>query len=194
MLILATVAIVSCSPGASKRSDGKKVLITTIQVKASDDLIAASDIEITYKGKGGVDTTDTITSTRWMKKIVNDSYPTEIGIVNYRMLTKQDPELNKDRCQLGLEVKCQSTSIFSFVPPIANWTEKLIEIDDIASNKVVPYLELQHVKTGLFNDGIWGFHTLIQKVSINNGKLEIKDKVINSEEPNKHEPSKRTGQ
>jgi hypothetical protein len=80
------------------------------------------------------------------------------------------------------------------VPPIANWTEKLIEIDDIASNKVVPYLELQHVKTGLFNDGIWGFHTLIQKVSINNGKLEIKDKVINFEEPNKHEPSKRTGQ
>lgn len=193
MLILATAAIVSCTSRSGNDPLNKRVLQTTIQVKASDDLIAASDIEITYKGKGGIDVTDTITSTMWMKKIVNDSFPTEIGIVNYRLLTKQDPKFNKDRCQLDLEVS-QSASPFFFVSHIGDWTEKLIEIDDIASNKVVPYLELQHVKKGLFNDGIWGFHGLIQKVSINNGTFEIKDKVVNNEEPNKHEPTKKTGQ
>ena len=70
-LILATVAIVSCTPGSDNKPHGKKELTTTIKVEASDDLIAASDIEITYKGKGGIDVTDTITSTRWQKKIVN---------------------------------------------------------------------------------------------------------------------------
>ena len=64
-LILATVAIVSCTPGSDNKPHGKKELTTTIKVEASDDLIAASDIEITYKGKGGIDVTDTITSTRW---------------------------------------------------------------------------------------------------------------------------------
>lgn len=197
-LILATVAIVSCSSGSGDNALGKKVLQTTIQVDASSDLIAACDIEITYKGEGGVDVTDTITSTKWIKKIVNDSFPTEIGIVNYRFLIKQDPKFDKDRCQLDLDVKCESSSRFLFQPPIIDWTENLIEIDDIASNKVVPYLELQNAKTGLFNNNKWGlsrgFHTLIMKVSFNNGKFEVEDKVSNSDESNKHEPSKETEQ
>ena len=194
--MLATVAIVSCSPGSGDNALGKKVLQTTIQVDVSDDLIAASDIEITYKGEGGIDVTDTISSTKWMKKIVNDSFPTEIGVINYRFLIKQDPKFDKDRCLLDLEVKCESSSRFVFEPPIVDWTENLIEIDDIASNKVVPYLELQNAKTGLFNNTRWGFsmgfHTLIMKVSINNGKFEIEDKLINPDESNKHEPSKET--
>ena len=195
MLILATVAIVSCSQGSGDNPFGKKILQTSILVSASDDLIAASDIEITYKGKGGVDVTDTITSTRWMKMIVNDSFPTEIGIVNYRFLIKQDAKFDKDRCQLDLKVKCQnSPKIFSAELLNGDWTENLIELDDIASSNVVPYLKLNDVKPGLFNNGIYGFHTLIQKVSINNGKFEIKNKVDISEEPNKHEPSKETEQ
>ena len=193
MLILATAAIVSCSQSSGDNPFGKKILKTTIQVTASDDLIAARDIEITYKGKGGVDVTDTITSTRWMKMIVNDSFPTEIGIVNYRFLIKQDPKFDKDRCQLDLEVKCQnSPKVFSTELLNGDWTEKLIEFDDIASDKVVPYLQLNVVKPDLFNNGIYGFHTLIQNVSIKNGKFEIKNKVDSSEEPNKHEPSKET--
>lgn len=195
-LILATVAIVSCSPGSGDNAMGKKVLQTTIQVDASDDLIAASDIEITYKGEGGIDVTDTISSTKWMKKIVNDSFPTEIGIVNYRFLIKQDTKYDKDRCQLDFKVKCESSKSSLFELPIVDWTENLIEIDDIASNKVVPYLELQNAKTGLFSDSKWGFlmgfHTLTMKVSINNGKFEVEDKVVNPDESNKHEPSKET--
>ena len=193
LMILATVAIVSCTPGSDNKPHGKKELTTTIQVEASDDLIAASDIEITYKGKGGIDVTDTITSTRWQKNIVNDSFPTEIGVVNYRMLIKPDAKLDKERCQLALELKCmcQSTSFLKI--PIFDWTVNPIDIDDIASSKVAAYLGLQELTPGLFTGGFMeGFHSLVQKVSINNGEFEVNDAIINAEEQNEQEPSKET--
>lgn len=191
-LILATVAIVSCTPGSDNKPHGKKELTTTIKVEASNDLIAASDIEITYKGKGGIDVTDTITSTRWQKKIVNDSFPTEIGIVNYRMLIKPDAKLDKERCQLGLELKCMCQSTSFLMIPIFDWSEKPIDIDDIASSKVAAYLEMQELTPGLFNNSWRGFHSLVQKVSINNGEFEVNDAIIYAEEQNEQEPSKET--
>ena len=191
-LILATVAIVSCTPGSDNKPHGKKELTTTIKVEASDDLIAASDIEITYKGKGGIDVTDTIISTRWLKKIVNDSFPTEIGVVNYRMLIKPDAKLDKERCQLGLELKCMCQSTSFLMIPIFDWSEKPIDIDDIASSKVAAYLEMQELTPGLFNNSWRGFHSLVQKVSINNGEFEVNDAIINAEEQNEQEPSKET--
>ena len=192
-LILAAVAIVSCTPGSSNKPHGKKELTTTIQVEASDDLIAASDIEITYKGKGGIDVTDTITSTRWLKKIVNDSFPTEIGVVHYRMLIKPDAKFDKERCQLGLELKCQCISTSFLKIPIFDWTVNPIDIDDIASSKVAAYLEMQEFTPGLFNGGFMrGFHSLVQQVSINNGEFEVNDAIIYAEEQNKQEPSKET--
>ena len=192
-LILATVAIVSCTPGSDNKPHGKKELTTTIQVEASDDLIAASDIEITYKGKGGIDVTDTIISTRWLKKIVNDSFPTMIGVVNYRMLIKPEAKLDKERCQLGLELKCMCMSTSFLKIPIFDWSEKPIDIDDIASSKVAAYLEMQELTPGLFNGGVMdGFHSLIQKVSINNGEFEVNDAIIYAEEQNEQEPSKET--
>ena len=194
VLILAAVAIVSCGQGSGKSYDGKKHLETTLEVQASDDLIAASDIEITYKDKGGVEVTDTISSTSWRKKIVNDSFPTEIGIVNYRMLIKQDHKFEKDRCQLELKLTCRSIPMSFTRIPIDHWTVQPIEIDDIASSKVAAYLGLQDLTTGLFNNNLYGFHTLVQKVSINNDKFEIENTGFNSEEPNKQEPSKTTEQ
>ena len=191
-LILATVAIVSCTPGSDNKPHGKKELTTTIKVEASDDLIAASDIEITYKGKGGIDVTDTITSTRWQKKIVNDSFPTMIGVVNYRMLIKPDAKLDKERCQLGLELKCMCQSTSFLMIPIFDWSEKPIDIDDIASSKVAAYLEMQELTPGLFNNSWRGFHSLVQKVSINNGEFEVNDAIIYAEEQNEQEPSKET--
>ena len=193
VLMLATVTLVSCGSGSGKSSLSKKLLMTTIRVKASADLIAVSDIEITYKESGGVDVTDTINLTHWTKKIVNHSFPTEIGIVNYRLLIKPDAKLSKDRCKLDLEVKCQNTTPFGFGMPIgSDWTEKLIDIDDIASSKVVPYLESQNAKSGLFYNGFMGFYTHTQVVSINNGHFEIKLKPINADEPNNYETSKET--
>lgn len=191
-LILATVAIVSCTPGSDNKPHGKKELTTTIKVEASDDLIAASDIEITYKGKGGIDVTDTITSTRWQKSIVNDSFPTMIGVVNYRMLIKPEAKLDKERCQLALELKCMCISTSFLMIPIFDWSEKPIDIDDIASSKVAAYLEMQELTPGLFNNSWRGFHSLVQKVSINNGEFEVNDAIIYAEEQNEQEPSKET--
>ena len=193
-LILATVAIVSCTSESGNNTLGKKTLTTTLQVEASDDLIAASDIEITYKGQGGIDVTDTITSTHWLKKIENDSFPTEIGVVNYRMLIKPDAKFDNDRCQLGLELKCTCIATSFLKMPIFDWTVNPIDIDDISSSKVAAYLEMQELTPRLFNNSIRGFHSLIQKVSINNGEFEVNDAIIHAEEPNKQEPSKETEQ
>ena len=143
-------------------------------------------------GKGGIDVTDTIISTRWLKKIVNDSFPTEIGIVNYRMLIKPDAKLDKERCQLGLELKCMCQSTSFLMIPIFDWSEKPIDIDDIASSKVAAYLEMQELTPGLFNNSWRGFHSLVQKVSINNGEFEVNDAIIYAEEQNEQEPSKET--
>ena len=193
VLILAAVAIVSCTPESGNKPLGKKSLTTIMMVKASDDLVAASDIEITYKGKGGVNVTDTITSSHWQKKIVNDSFPTEIGFVNYRMLIKPDAKFDKDRCNLGLELKCKCISMSFLKMPIFDWTVNPIDIDDIASSKVPAYLEMQELTPGLFNGGFMrGFHSLVQQVSINNGEFEVNDAIINAEEQNEQEPSKET--
>ncbi len=134
-LILATVAITACSPGSGKYPRGTKVLMTTIKVKASDDLIAASDIELTYRGKGGVEVTDTITSTNWEKKIINDAFPTLTGLSNYRLLIKPDAKFDKDRCKLELT--------FSYNNPVAQAAIMPIDIDGIASSKVAAYLEMK---------------------------------------------------
>lgn len=193
-LLLVIMAIASCNPGSGKSTRGKKVLTTAIRVEASEDLIAASDIEITYKDKGGVEVTDTITSTHWRKEIVNDSFPTEIGVANYRFLIKPDAKFDKERCQLSMELNCECISKSFLKIPIFEWTVNPIDIDDIASSKVAAYLELQESTPGLFNNSIQGFHSLIQKVSINNGEFEVNDAIINAEEQNEQEPSKVTEQ
>ncbi len=176
-LILATVAIVSCSQGSGDNPYGKNILMTTIQVNASEDLIAASDIEITYWGKGGVQVTDTITSTYWKKKIVNDSFPTVIGYPEYRLLIKPDAKFDNDRCQLKLEIL--------HMDKILNFGEIPISIDDIASSQVPAYLEVREGAKNLIHK-----HSdpAVYKVYINkDGKLEHDDYSMSkqSQEPSK---------
>lgn len=133
VLILATtVALGSCTHGSDKSILSKKVLTTTISIEASPDLIAASDIEITYKGKGGVDVTDTISATRWEQRIVNDSFPTLVGIVGYRLLPKPNPKFDNDRAQLHLMISLEDLT--------ADWVVSPIQVDNIASARVPDYL------------------------------------------------------
>ena len=199
VLILASMAIVSCVPGSSKGASGKnkRVFKSTIQVDASDDLLAACDIEITYKGKGGVDVTDTITTTSWETKIVNDSFPTEVGIVNYRLLMKPNPKFEGDRCMLDLLVTYNDSKE-------QHWVGRPIAIDDIASNKVAAYLEMKSGNLDIHNTSLdnqgYNFirgHMLYpsHKVSLNDeGHFEIHHITFNSEASQELEPSKVTEQ
>ena len=175
-LILATVAIVSCSQGSGDNPYGKNILLTTIQVKASEDLIAASDIEITYWGKGGVQVTDTITSTFWKKRILNDSFPTVIGYPEYRLLIKPDAKFDNDRCQLKLEI--------AHMDKILNFGEIPISIDDIASSKVPAYLEVHEGARNLVHKQS---DPNVYKVYIKDGKFDYDDyyKPGQPQEPSK---------
>lgn len=89
--LLGCIALTSCLE-TSKKGDR---LTTELYVKSSQDLIDVCDIEVTYKGEGGVNMTDTITSTKWKKTIFNDSFPTKIGIVTTRYLLKPGPRRAK---------------------------------------------------------------------------------------------------
>ena len=85
LTLMGCMILTSCG-----NAKGEK-LSTILSIAPSQDLLEACDIEVTYKGKGGIDMTDTITSAaKWTKEIVNDSFPTEIGLVNLRYLIKPD--------------------------------------------------------------------------------------------------------
>ena len=85
LTLMGCMVLTSCGNANGER------LSTMLSITPSRDLLEACDIEITYKGEGGIDMTDTITTaTKWHKEIVNDSFPTEIGLVNLRYLIKPD--------------------------------------------------------------------------------------------------------
>ena len=82
LTLMGVMALTSC---IEKRGEQ---LTTMLTIESSQDLIDACDIEITYKGKGGVNMVDTITTAKWHKIIINDSFPTKVGMVNLRYLVK----------------------------------------------------------------------------------------------------------
>lgn len=183
-MVLATAAFTSC--GGSDTASGKK-LVTTILIKSSQDLIDVCDIELTYKGKGGVDVIDTITSTRWKINIFNDSFPTETGLLGYRFLIKPDHKFDKDRCQLDFDVIYMEKPALIFQPPLTRWTQKPIEIDDIASSKVVAYLEMKELQAQMDKESdFFSAH----KVILTDGQFKINDIDVKPEKTN--EPSKET--
>lgn len=177
-LILATIAIISCSKGSGNESFGKNKLLTTIQVDASVDLIAASDIEITYWDKGGVKVADTITSIYWKKRILNDSFPTVIGLPEYRLLLKPNAKFDRDRCQLKLRI--------AYFDKILSWGSEPVSIDDIASSKVLDYLKINESAMGVSKQSE---DRNVLKVYIKDGKFEY-DNIFDLEQS--QEPSKKT--
>ena len=144
VLMLATVAIVSCIPKSGENRPGQKTLKTIIQVDASEDLLAACDIEITYRDKGGVEVTDTITETNWKKRIINDSFPTIVALPEYRLLVKPDAKFDKDRCELKLSI--------SYMDKILQWSQEPISADDIASSKIASYLKIHEDVRRKYNE------------------------------------------
>ena len=90
--LMCLMALTSCFDKNTKEGQ----LTTELCIESSDDLMEVCDIEVTYKGKGGVNLIDTITDTEWRMTIINDSFPTKIGIVNSRYLLKPGVKYRKD--------------------------------------------------------------------------------------------------
>ena len=75
-------------------------LTSTIVIKSSQDLIDLYDIEITYKGEDGINVTETITTPRWVKTVVNKNFPTQIGIEDCRLFRKPGVKTDKETYDL----------------------------------------------------------------------------------------------
>ena len=105
LALMGVMALTSCT-GEAKRGDQ---LTAMLSVESTQDLIDACDIEITYKGKGGINRVDTITTTEWHKIVVNDSFPVKIGMIRLKYLVKPGFKPTKDtydlECQYTLSTK-----------------------------------------------------------------------------------------
>ena len=134
LTLMGVMAITSCTEDAKK---GDR-LTTMLIIESSQDLIDVCDIQITYKGKGGVNTIDTITTTKWHKIIVNDSFPTKIGLVVLRYLVKPGFKPTKDfynlECRYRSTCKEQEHRI-DYYP---------LRMPDVPGDKIASILEMEN--------------------------------------------------
>jgi len=97
LMVFAILALASCDSNKGEK------LTSEIRLQLSRDLLKVCDLEITYKGKGGVDIVDTISSVSWKKTVVNDTFPSEIGFSKCRFLIKPNVKPNTVKYDLSAE-------------------------------------------------------------------------------------------
>ena len=134
LTLMGVMAITSCTEDAKK---GDR-LTTMLIIESSQDLIDVCDIQITYKGKGGVNTIDTITTTKWHKIIVNDSFPTKIGLVVLRYLVKPGFKPTKD----FYDLECSYRSTCKEQEHENGYTP--LRMPDVPGDKVASILEMKN--------------------------------------------------
>ena len=137
LTLISVMVLTSCYEQQSNKGDQ---LTTMMKVEASKDLIDVCDIEITYKGKGGFNTIDTISATEWYKIVVNDSFPTKIGVLGFRYLIKPGFKPTKDKYNLDLRwsMGCKEQKEFddSGFP---------LDLYDVPGDKVESFLDLYNM-------------------------------------------------
>ncbi len=136
-------------------------LTSTIVIKSSQDLIDMYDIEITYKGEDGVNVTDTITTTRWEKEVVNKNFPTQIGIVNSRLFLKPGVMAGKKVCDLVCDYTIYAQEF--------GYNFKIVEERNVPADKVqsifddydfISYQESKMKSWGVENESFRGTFTV----------------------------------
>ena len=139
LALLGVMVLTSCYKQQSKKCDQ---LTTMMKVEASKDLIDVCDIEITYKGKGGINAIDTISETEWYRIVVNDSFPTKIGVITFRYLIKPGFKPTKDKYNLDLRwsMGCKEQKEFddSGFP---------LDLYDVPGDKVESFLDLYNMES-----------------------------------------------
>lgn len=84
----------------------------TYKIYCSQEFVDAIDMVVTYKGKGGINLTDTVRDTTWVKTVVNDSIPVKIGI-DWILVPKKDRKITKERfdnLMAGYNIECKEAA------------------------------------------------------------------------------------
>ena len=139
LLIVVLTSLTGCDGGqgsqeVSQEAISRDKLTTKITVTSSQDLIDVCDIAFSYKGVGGVTVTDTITTTNWEKTIVNDKFPTQIGVVTQRYLIKPGFKVSDKTYDLVCE--------FKVVSPGYSTGGYFLGVLDVPSHKVQSFMDL----------------------------------------------------
>ena len=128
-MLMATIVLISCDSlnGRKKKLEEqmattykdikdyehrKEPTTITYKVWCSQDFIDAIDMVVTYKGKGGINLTDTIRDTTWVKTIVNDSIPVKIGL-DWTLVPRSDRKITKeyfDDLTAGYFIECKEAA------------------------------------------------------------------------------------
>ena len=100
-IALMLVALSSCGDklGNKEMKQVERQSTVTYTINSSQDLIDAIDLVVTYKGKGGINVSDTISDTVWTKTVVNDMVPVKVGL-SWSVLPKVDSKISKDSLDL----------------------------------------------------------------------------------------------
>lgn len=165
--VLTVTALMMLSSCIDNTKRGER-LTTMLTVNPSQDLLEACDIEVTYKGKGGVDIVDTISDTEWYKIIVNDSFPTQVGVVSFRYLMKPGFKPTKDKYDLtssfSISLKEQAMYIDTQSYPIY--------LVDVPGDKVESYIDLYNFRSNdEYDPGRYNFYVL-KVIKVDNDSIK----------------------
>lgn len=129
MMLIATLVLISCDGlnGRQKKlkeqmaatykdiqeyEHREEATTVTYQIWCSQEFVNAIDMVVTYKDKGGINRTDTVRDTTWVKTVVNDSIPVKIGI-DWTLVPKKDRKISKERfdnLMAGYTIECKEAA------------------------------------------------------------------------------------
>lgn len=98
LMLAAALTFASCV-GKQETQQIERRLEVNYTVKCSQDLIDALDLVVTYKDKGGINSTDTVRDTLWTKTVVHDVIPAKVGF-DWSVTPKSAAKHGKDTLNL----------------------------------------------------------------------------------------------
>ena len=143
LMLMAAVVLTSCGNqlGKKEMKQMERQSTVTYTINSSQDLIDAIDLMVTYKGKGGINVSDTISDTIWTKTVVNDMVPVKVGL-SWSVLPKTDSKISKDTLnhKATYTIECNEVS-----DTLREWLD-FIWWRDFPANKLGAMCDLENHK------------------------------------------------
>ena len=143
LMLVAAVALSSCGDklGNKEMKQVERQSTVTYTINSSQDLIDAIDLVVTYKGKGGINVSDTISDTIWTKTVVNDMVPVKVGL-SWSVLPKADSKISKDSLDLRATYVIECNEV---TDTMNEWLD-FIRLKDFPASKLGALCDLENHK------------------------------------------------
>lgn len=143
LMLMAAMVLTSCGDKL-KNKETKPVerqVSVVYTINSSPDLIDAIDLVVTYKGKGGINVSDTISDTVWTKTVVNDMIPVKIGL-DWSLSPKTSSKISKD----SLDLYASYSIVCKEVHDTLNHPQTLLSWKEFPASKLQQMCDLENHK------------------------------------------------